>query len=221
MIVIFVWLVLLVVLVILSFVLRKSGVRVAARAAAGIMVCFTLLPLLLMAIFFIGCEPPSINKLANKFETRQSTLEQIATMSNQDGDFRRVDSTFMYSVAEDGKTYKQSLKEDRNAPLSTSRWNEYNRLFLKAGLNQGFNRDDSGDIFFMADSVGLLNRGHTTGYLFCMDPGSDASKSSSFEPCTIKSANVGSKKFSDNPRAEAYSFRKVADHWYVFDQGPS
>jgi hypothetical protein len=31
----------------------------------------------------------------------------------------------------------------------------------------------------------------------------------------------GSQDYSEDPRREAYSFKKVAEHWFVLDQGPS
>ena len=67
-------------------------------------------------------------------------------------------------------------------------------------------------------SIGLLNRGHATGYLYC----STAKKNGvfRFEPYESRQS-AGSHKYDPESRAEAFSFQELADHWYAYDQGPS
>ena len=159
-------------------------------------------------------DPPSLPKLAKSFPERRQTLTEILNMSNLDQQYLRIDPTFIYSDA------GEFMWGDVNSPLAKDRWNQYRGLFSRAHLDQGITRDPGGDVFFMAGSVGLLNRGYSTGYLFCKDPGSPSSQNSRFEPCTLPPQDSGSRIFQAEPRVEAYSFKRLADHWYVFSQGP-
>jgi len=177
--------------------------------------------LLLLTGFFWEQEPPSITRLATAFPERRAALEQILAMSNQDTHFSRIDPTFVNYGYIDGTPYGQALQGQGNSPLPDERWNSYRSLFKKIKLQQGLERDADGNVYFRSGAVGLLNRGHSTGYLYCRDAGSNSSQKSSFEPCTLSHRDSGSQSFSMEPRGEAYSFMKVADHWFVFDQGPS
>jgi len=208
---------------ILSFTTKGPSAKRTARITALIMG-----GLLIMVVFGLWLtarllfpEPPSISVLAKHFAERRSTLEEIHAMSNQDVHFSRIDPTFINYGGIDGTPGGQSSPGSSDSPLAVDRWAAYRALFLKAKLDQGFTRDADGNVYFMAGSVGLLNNGHTTGYLYCREPGSSASQSSAFQPCMSVTSNHGSQDYSDNPRREAYSFQKVAEHWFVFDQGPS
>jgi hypothetical protein len=65
----------------------------------------------------------------------------------------------------------------------------------------------------MVDSIGLLNRGHSNGYLHC-GPGPNHS----YPPC-FSSQPSGEHPYK--PGDEAYSYRKLADRWYAYSEGPS
>ncbi len=70
----------------------------------------------------------------------------------------------------------------------------------------------------MVDSVGLLNRGHTTGYVYCAPlavPGAG-----SFYPCMLHQEK-GERKYNPKTREEGYSFEKLASRWYAYNEGPS
>jgi hypothetical protein len=175
----------------------------------------------LLTVIFWEAEPPDLPMLTKHFSERQATLAQILAMSDRDTHFARIDPTFVDYGYIDGTPGGQSMWGDANSPLPTDHWTQYRKLFSEAGLDQGISRDADGNVFFMAGSIGLLNRGHSTGYLFCRDPGSPASRSSRFEPCTLSLQDSGSREYQAEPRVEAYKFKRVADHWYVFDQGPS
>jgi multisubunit Na+/H+ antiporter MnhC subunit len=185
--------------------------------------CLGTIFLLLFAIaaFFKYEEPPSIATLAKHFTERRATLQQILIMSDQDVHFSRIDPTFVNYGYIDGTVGGQAMQGQKGSPLSQDRWNAYRSLFSKIKLSQGFQRDSDGNVYFLSGSFGLLNRGHSTGYLFCRDPGAASSISSPFEPCTLSHQDSGSQSYGTEPRREAYSFIKVAEHWFVFDQGPS
>jgi hypothetical protein len=190
-------------------------------ALAGAATTLLLAVALLMGglwLVFHEEEPPTLSELTKNFRSRAQQLDQLRLMSDQDTEFWRISPTFLTPAWGAVPIPKPTVP----APvLPDGRWSEYKTAFKKAGIAEGFQRDATGNIFFMAGAEGLLNRGHATGYLYCVDPGSAASANSQFEPCTLSPQNEGHREYSAEPRVEAYTFKRVADHWYVFDQGPS
>ncbi len=208
-----------------SFVLPVGKPRKIARVTAIVAGSLSLLGLVGCVMMFwllFGAEPPSLPKLAEKFPARRSDLEAIVRLSNEDAWFSRVALDFVDYNPPKGTTQDgRFMQEDPKEPLPKTRWDQYRVLFKEVDSKLGIQRDGAGNAFVMEDSIGLLNSGHATGYLFCVDQGSPASQNSMFEPCALSHQDSGSRAYSADPRAEAYSFRKVAEHWYVFDQGPS
>jgi hypothetical protein len=93
-----------------------------------------------------------------------------------------------------------------------------NARYDRIGARLGMRKDLSGDVFVMMDSIGLLNRGHITGYLHCT---SDASQSADrYPPCVLKRDN-GEQEYNDQPRKEAYSFQRLEGQWFAYSEGPS
>jgi len=155
-----------------------------------------------------SCEPPSINTLANRFPRQRKDLETIVSMSDQDPQLLRIDPNWLSTY---GHQYFANSPE---TGITLERWNEYRRLFARNKITQGIQRDPaSRDAFILVDSVGILNRGTSNGYLYC-GPG----PTHRYLPCSL-SQPVGEHPYS--PGDEAYSFRKLADRWYAFSEGPS
>jgi hypothetical protein len=198
-----------------SFALSKSGLRLAFRILTGIL----LVPLALIvviAVFFWEAEPPSLSSLQAKFASRQAGLNLIVQMSNEDTSFPRIAPDWLDQQV--NGTLEQHFQSEHKAALPDARWNAYRTLFERNAIKLGFIRNSYGDVFIMADSIGLLNRGHTTGYLFCAPtPVHDASR---YAPCSA-GRDSGAQLFHDSPRQEAYSFQKIDEHWFVYDEGPS
>lgn len=151
---------------------------------------------LFMTILFWQSEPPNLTKLAKNFPERLQTLTEILEMSNVDTHYSRIDPTFINYGDIDGTTGGQSMWGDASSPLPPDRWKRYRQLFSVAHLDQGMARDADGNVFFMAGSVGLLDAGYSTGYLFCRAPGSPSSRNSRFEPCTLPPQDSGSRPSS-------------------------
>ena len=168
---------------------------------------------LLVGYLFLT-EVPTTTELAGKFAERRAVLEQIGGMARSDGEFSRITRAYV-TFAATGKT------ESSRKAFIADRWREYRDLFRRVGVRDGLSQDAAGDVFFIAGGDGLVHRGHATGYLFCSDPGSAASAHSPYQPCTMAHAEAGERKFALKPRVAGYAFRKLAEHWFVFDQGPS
>jgi hypothetical protein len=107
---------------------------------------------------------------------------------------------------------------DPKAALPEPRWDTYRALFSRNGIKLGVSRNKCGDVFIMVDSVGLLNRGHVSGYLNCRSTYRE--DDSRFEPCVLRT-EIGQRAFNPETRQEAYSFRRIDTDWYVYDEGPS
>jgi hypothetical protein len=198
-----------------SFTIRKSGLRSAIRFFTGILlVVITLIAV--VVVLFWEAEPPSLSSLQNKFASRQTDLSRIVQMSNEDTDFPRIAPDWLDQKV--NGAFEQHSQSEHKAALSDARWNVYRVLFERNGIKLGFIRNEYGDVFIMADSIGLLNRGHATGYLYCVP--TSAHDANRYTPCMAKK-DSGAQPFKDNPRQEAYSFQKVAEHWFAYDEGPS
>ena len=144
-----------------------------------------------------SCEPPSLNTLAGRFPTQRRDLETIVSMSDHDTELTRIDPTWLSS----------------ETAISQERWDEYRRLFSRNSITQGIERDpETRDAFFLVKSFGLLNRGTSSGYLYC-GPG----PKHSFEPCN-SSQPQGEHPYK--PGDMAYSYRRLADRWYAYSEGP-
>ena len=160
-------------------------------------------------LLMVSCTPPSLTTLAGRFPSQRADLETIIHMSDQDSNLAVIDPGWLAN--HDGL---QTLTEnDPHSGLSVERWNEYRRIFKRDDLTQGLRRfKPNGDAFIIVKSEGLLDRGYSNGYVYC---GSDPEHT--LPPCLSKEPR-GEHEASQG--GEAYSFIKVADHWYVFSQGP-
>lgn len=132
----------------------------------------------------------------------------IVSMSDQDAQLIRIDPNWLMTADHQYQSYSP------DAGITLERWNEYRRLFARNDITQGIQRDPaSRDAFILVKSVGLLNRGTSNGFLYC-GPG----PKHRYPPCSLSQAE-GEHPYSRG--SEEYSYRKLADRWYAFSQGPS
>ncbi len=154
----------------------------------------------LVFVFFSMNQPPTLSMLERDFATKRGDLEMIVQMVEQERGFTRIAPDFSIP-----------------GNLPESRWNEYRRRFSKAGIDLGVASDGAGDVFLMAGSIGLLNRGHATGYVHCAVAVASGYR---YAPCRVRGWS-GRQEYDPKTRTGAYSFRKLDEEWYVYDQGPS
>ena len=206
---------------IFSFALNASRTRRAIRAITIVLTLPLGVVLVCIAVLFVfmrASEPPTLRNLQNHFAARKAALETLVRMSDEDAHYSRIAPTFV--DRDQGSDQPGRFMEgDSKAGLAKSRWNEYRAIYKRNDIKLGVQRDEGGDLFIMVDSVGLLNRGHSTGYLYC-DQQKDAAKKYRFQPCLLNQ-NEGSHQFNPNPREEGYSFRRLEGSWFVYDEGPS
>jgi len=210
---------------ILSFVLPDKRQRKIARIVALVSISTGFLVVaggVIYVRFVFFKEPPTLSELQRKFPGRRKDLEMILRMSNEDAPFSRIAADFLYRDALPGEAvageafFGEFMRDDPKAGLPKERWDRYRTLYSRNDIKLGIQRNQAGDAFIMADSVGLLNRGHATGYVYCAGPvATDALR---YEPCT--SNRDADRHVYTGDGTEGFAFQKVADRWYVYDQGP-
>lgn len=194
-----------------SFLSKKKQ----ARNPAIILSCLMAVPLLLAGALYawarvvFGPAPPSVREIQKQFPKHRNDLETIIQMSNQDAEFARVAPDFDFKFSSD----QTELNQPKDLPKE--RWDAYRRIFARNEILLGLLRDQQADVFVMINSEGLLDMGHASGYLYCSDDPVVAK--GRFEACTSKQSSGQSDATANSG---GYSFIKLADHWYAFDQGP-
>ena len=163
-------------------------------------------------------DPPSLTELERQFPTREADLGTLIRMSDEDATFSRIAPTFVDHPPDTVNELGRFMDGDPKAGLPKPRWNAYRALFSRNGIDLGIQRDKSGDAFIMVDSVGLLNRGHTSGFLHC-SPIYEADDRP-FEPCVLRTES-GQRDYDPQKGGEGYSFKRIRNNWYAYDEGPS
>ena len=187
----------------LSHLLLRTLAHLSVATGAILTVCASALVLLL-----VSCEPPSIETLSKAFPEQRKDLETLVKMSDEDSQLSVIDPTWLALVSD-----KHFSRAEPESGLTDQRWNKYKSLFRSNSLSQGIRRSQAnGDVFLIVKSEGLLDRGHSNGFLFC-----GSGPEHSYPPCSLSQAKGSHLQTKDEG---AYSFIKLADRWYAFSQGP-
>jgi hypothetical protein len=205
---------------VLSVITRPQSRRRNFRIATIVLSIPTWLILALVTVlwFTVGKEPPTLAELQRDFPAKRADLELILHVSDEDANFSRIAPEFLDRTPDNPNELGRFMKGDPKAELQEVRWNAYRAVYSRNDIKLGVQRNASHDAFIMVDSVGLLNRGHASGYLHCASTAPpDAYR---FYPCMLHQ-DKGERKYNSNPREEGYSFQKLDDRWYAYDEGPS
>lgn len=201
------------------FILKRRRSWPRAIGVIGLVFSSLLLALVSgLALLMWGCEPPSLKTLAKRFPSQRHDLETILNMADQDKIFSRIAPTFLDRCDDPTcQTGGRFMEGDPNAGLTKQRWDDYRAIYNRNRITLGIQRDlATDDAFIMVDSVGLLNRGHATGFLHC-----GLGPRHYYPPCNSNS-DSGHHKFTGHSMPdEGYSFIRLVDRWFAFDEGPS
>ena len=183
---------------------------------------FTSAILLLAA----SCSPPSLPTLGGRFAQQRRDLEILVQMADQDSDFYVIDPEWLESSAGQFREEPQAHValspfvrknpgldplHDPEAFMTIERWNEYRRIFSRNHITQGIRRSPtSGDAFILVKSDGLVTGGSSSGYIHC-GPGPEHT----YPPCSSKELRFEQPNMT--AEHEAYSFLKLADRWYAYN----
>ena len=215
----FVYLALLIAGIFLSFITQRSprrrNIRIATIAlTTPIWLAISLVVFLWFTVFR---EPPTLTELQKDYPSKRADLEMILLMFDEDANFSRIAPDFLYRTPGTTNQLGLYMANNPNAGLSVSRWDAYRKLYSRNGIKLGIQRDAARDAFIMVNSVGFLNRGHTSGYLHCVADAPD--DDFRFYPCMLHEER-GEQKSDRYSNEEGYSFQKLDDRWYAYDEGP-
>jgi hypothetical protein len=196
---------------------RRRTVRFAT-VALSIPICLLVGCAMTLWLIVRASQPPTLAELKRDFPSKRSFLETIVSMSDEDPRFWRIAPSWVDRTTDDPVGFEQFMENDPKAGLSKARWDTYREIFDRNGIKLGIQRNKQQDAFIMVDSIGLLNRGHVSGYVKCssiisQDP-------DRFYPCILRQDN-GKREYIPDPSREGYSFQKLDDAWYAYDEGPS
>jgi len=188
------------------------------QAARGAVANFLVVALKVLGLFLVGitllgfllmwsCTPPSDACLNRRFLRHRSEFDVLAHMSQEDVNNVRVADDFT------------RLKNDWSWPrpesqwgITQSRWDEYRRLFKTVGVTKGWEKDEMGNVYFIAHTHGLSIGGGSKGFVHCF---SSADPVKVFLPCAEQKDRG---KFEDNTKSSGYSYRRIALDWYIFEE---
>ena len=205
--------------IVLSLITRRSPRRRNIRIATIALTTpiWLAIALIVFLWFTMFKEPPTLAELQRDYPSKRVDLEMILLMSDEDVDFSRIAPDFLDGTPGPTNQSGRYMANDPNAGLPESRWDAYRKIYSRDGIRLGIQRDGACDAFIMVDSVGLLNRGHTSGYLHCA--ASAPADAYRFEPCVLRQEK-GERKVDRYSNEEAYSFQQLDDRWYAYDEGP-
>lgn len=194
---------------------RRRRIRFATFVLiTPIVIAIVLIIFLRLTIFR---EPPTLGELQRDFQSKRTDLETIVHMSDEDANFSRIAPDFLDRDIGSNRFGRYS-EDDPKAGLPRLRWDAYRKIYSRNGIKLGIQRDAGRDAFIMVDSVGLLNRGHASGYLYCaLGVPTNLSR---YYPCILRQER-GKREYNPDTREEGYSFQKLEGSWYAYDEGPS
>lgn len=186
---------------IMAFLLPPSLLRIAVRIGA-VLLAIPVVIVVGLRWFIFGPEPPTLSELKQDFPARHADLETLVSMAEEDREFR--------SIQPWGTTPKAP-------PEFGPRFAKYAVIFKRSGIELGIERYDD-EVSVTIRSVGILNRGHASGYVFCRS--AQPNHKANFYPC-IFGKDRGFQPYQRDTRTEAYSYERIDAHWFVMDVGPS
>ena len=216
---VFVYLAILASGLVLSFTARKQNRPLIRIATGAVSIPFWLWLALGSVLWFKARkEPPTLGELQRDFASKRSDLETILRMSDEDANFSRIAPDSLNRIPNTPDASGRFTKDDPRDGLLKARWDAYRKIYAQDGIKMGIERNPSRDAFIMVDSNEVLYSGHISGYLFCAPLAqTDAYR---YPPCTLH-LEQGERRHAPDNLNEGYSFQRLDERWYAYDQGSS
>jgi hypothetical protein len=176
--------------------------------AYGLRRGFLVLITLLLVIVYIA-QPPSDTALQRRFALNKPTFERLAQKTGEMPSIVRIEKLEIEDT--NGMKYKFGEKQSL---LSPEAWEEYRKLFEKAGLEDGVYRwPQTGEMLFLGHTLyGNTELGQFgtlgTHYGFVHCPPSLRADSLGFIPC------IDNKEQADT---FDYRYKRLSDDWYLYE----
>jgi hypothetical protein len=158
-------------------------------------------------LLWLSSIPPSNEYLERRFFRHRSDLEHIVAMMDQDLGMVRIAPSFTRR--------NDNWNENRREPewgISRQRWDEYRTLFRRAGLPNGAQREDFGEIELFVWDVVLSIAGRSVGYLHCGSPDKTPAHAFETSPCSGHRD-----KGEIRNKSMIYRYKRITGDWYIFD----
>jgi hypothetical protein len=160
--------------------------RIVACVASGLVVLTigaTIIIVGILTAMFHENKDPSDAEMIRNFDNHESDFTRIVAMSNRDSGFVRIARDF----TEPGK-------------MARARWDGYKALFDTLGLDDAGLTRTGTVILLSVNSVGIVNRGSTKGFAYCLQP---------LEPSAAS--------LDHNPKTNRHGilYRPIREHWYL------
>jgi len=177
--------------------MTTGPVRGASRIAV---VCvFFLLVLCVLGLAVNRSSLRSDGALESHFFAHRAEFERLVAMATEDVHLTRIAPTFTW--LDDNVSWPR-----KNVGISEQRWNEYKRLFRRAGVRDGVLKGtDPARILFPIVSEGLVPSGYTKGVVYSAEPLNPVLKSLDERPPD---------KLWNGSHVLVY--KPIEDHWYIY-----
>ena len=164
---------------------------------------------ILILWWWVAPHEPSDQTLEKSFYRKRPDLERLVAMMEEDSRMTRVASEFLWTQ----ESFSWPRPESEWG-ISRARWNEYRKLFDRAGIEKGAaRRGRSEDVFLIVYSWGIVPSGFSVGYLHCglRDHGGVHA-----EPACNEKKDSGSGMY---PPSTSYGFRyrRITDDWFILE----
>lgn len=142
---------------------------------------------------------PSDAAITDQFSEHRADFEQLETMAAQDNHLVRIGNKFTWLDTDASWPRK-------NVGISSDRWDEYKRLFRRAGLPDGFSKDvDPPRLLFPVASRGLVPTGGEKGIVYSPVP---------LKPVLKSLNNKPPDALYDHGHVIAY--KPIEKDWYIY-----
>jgi len=165
--------------------------------------------LVLISSLWWGCgsHRPSDEALEKQFNKQRPNFERLVKMMDEDWQMSRISSDF--TTRQDNGSWPRPESE---WGISKQRWNEYNKIFVEAGLKDGTTRrENSSDVLLDVWSAGIVPAGASISFVKCEPPRNGYGHTE--RPC---------REDRDSGRADgngnAYRYKKIAQDWYLIEE---
>lgn len=171
--------------------------QVVLRRAATVLV---LLVCWLIAAHAGSSSYPTDARVKQQFFAHQADFEKIVGMAEEDAHLVRIAKDFTWLDTDASWPRK-------DAGISQKRWDEYRRLFRRAGVPDGLSKDIGPPrIFLPIASRGLVTSGDAKGIAYSRAP---------LTPVLRYLDGVNPNELYDK-RGRVIAFATIQDHWYIY-----
>ena len=163
-----------------------------------------------LVVWWIAPHVPSDQKLAEEFSKKRPDLELLVSMLADDSRMTRIAPNFLGTADSAAWPRPQS-----QWGISQVRWDEYKRLFRRAGIDDGATGSGkSNETLFLVYTWGIVPSGISVGYLHCGQPTSGYQHT---EPACIERKDSGKGMYGQST-SFGYRYKEIAEDWFILEQ---